>query len=62
MLPRMEITIDLLRRMAALGGYTWNDEELEAIRPAVDRALTLVEKLESLPLRDVEPSAQYRMF
>ncbi len=55
MLARMEISVESLRRAAALGGFAWTDAELEAIRPAVQRLL------EHLPLGDVEPTTQYRV-
>ena len=50
-----------LRRMAALLGYDWPDEELEALLPQVERSLEMVERLDALPLRDVEPALQYRI-
>ena len=43
-----------MKRMAAAGGFAWTDAELEPIRPAVER-------LESLPLEDLEPTTQYRV-
>jgi Asp-tRNA(Asn)/Glu-tRNA(Gln) amidotransferase C subunit len=51
-----------LRRMAALLGYDWSDEELEALLPQVEKSLEMVERLDALALRDVEPALQYRMF
>ncbi|MEK6665389.1 MAG: hypothetical protein AAB016_05610 [candidate division NC10 bacterium] len=51
-----------LRRMAALLGYDWPDEELEALLPLVQKSLETVERLDALALRDVEPAVQYRMF
>ena len=50
-----------LRRMAALLGYDWGDEELEVLLPQVERSLEMVERLDALPLRDVEPALQYRI-
>ncbi len=62
MLPRMaELTPGLMRRMAALAGYDWTEEELNALAPLVERSLALVDKLESLPLQDVEPGILFRM-
>src|SRR5437899_10858252 len=61
MLARMEISVESLRRAAALGGFAWNDAELEAIRPAVQRLLESLEQLEHLPLGAVEPTTQYRV-
>ena len=61
MLARMEISVESLRRMAALGGFAWTDAELEAIRPAVQRLLESLEQMEQLPLGAVEPTTQYRV-
>jgi len=62
MLAPMEIGVQTLRRMAALGGFVWTDAELESIRPAVERLLEMLERLESVPIGDLEPTTQYRMF
>jgi Asp-tRNA(Asn)/Glu-tRNA(Gln) amidotransferase C subunit len=61
MLARMEISVESLRRMAALGGFAWTDAELEAIRPAVQRLLESLEQMDQLPLGAVEPTTQYRV-
>ncbi len=61
MLPPMEIDLDTLRRMTRLSGFDWSDAELEAIRPALARALELLARLETMPLREVEPATQYRV-
>ena len=61
MLARMEIDVETLRRMAALGGFAWTDAELEAIRPAVQRLLESLEQLEQIPLGSIEPTTQYRV-
>ena len=50
-----------LRRMAGLLGYDWPDEELEALLPQVEKSLEMVERLDPLALRDVEPALQYRI-
>ena len=55
------ITTDLMRRMAELAGYSWTDEELQAIALLVERSLARVDGLASLPLRDVEPGVHFRM-
>ena len=55
------ITADLMRRMAELAGYSWTDEELQAIALLVERSLARVDRLESLPLRDIEPGVYFRM-
>jgi hypothetical protein len=61
MLARMEISVELLKRAAALGGFDWSDAELEPIRPAVERLLEALARLEQLPLDNVEPTMQYRV-
>ncbi len=61
MLARMEISVESLRRTAALGGFAWTDAELEAIRPAVQRLLESLAQMEQLPLGAVEPTTQYRV-
>jgi len=50
-----------MRGMAALGGFSWTDEELEAIRGVVERMQAGLDVLASVPLGEVEPSGQYRM-
>jgi Asp-tRNA(Asn)/Glu-tRNA(Gln) amidotransferase C subunit len=55
------LDLDTLRRLAALGGFTWSERELEAIRPSLERALAGLERLERLPLGEVEPTTQYRV-
>jgi len=61
MLAPMEIDLETMRRTARLAGFDWSDGELEAIRPAVERNLALLARLETLPLGEVEPATQYRM-
>lgn len=56
------VDLDALRTAARLAGFPWTDAELEAIRPMVEASLRLLTDLESLPLADVEPTTQYRMF
>src|SRR5436309_8111450 len=60
MLARMEISVESLKRTAALGGFAWTDAELEAIRPAVQRLLEALEQLERVRLGKVEPKTQER--
>lgn len=55
------VSAKTLRRMAALLGYDWPDEELEALLPQVERSLEMVERLDALALRDVEPALHYRI-
>src|SRR5262245_50976610 len=60
MLAPMEIGLDAMKRIAA-AGFAWTDAELEPIRPAVERLLEALERLESLPLEELEPTTQYRI-
>ncbi|HYS18913.1 MAG TPA: hypothetical protein VET45_18470 [Candidatus Binatia bacterium] len=57
----MEIGVETLKRMAVLSGFVWTDAELEPIRPALERLLEALERLESLPLGQIEPTTQYRV-
>src|SRR3989441_3662787 len=61
MLAPMEIGVETLRRMAALGGVVWTDAELESIRPPVERLLEMLEGLERVPIGDLEPTTPYRV-
>jgi hypothetical protein len=61
MLARMEISVELLKRAAALGGFDWSEADHEPIRPAVERLLEALARLEQLPLDNVEPTMQYRV-
>ena len=61
MLPPMEISLETVKRLTRLAGFECTDAELEAIRPMMERMLDLLARLETLPLADVEPTAQYRM-
>ena len=56
------LDLDTLRVAARLAGFAWTDAQLEAIRPMVNASLRLLAGLEDLPLDDVEPTTQYRMF
>ena len=55
------MSLESLKRTAALAGFAWTDAELEAIRPAVQRLLESLAALERLPLGSVEPTTQYRV-
>jgi hypothetical protein len=55
------VSIEGLKGVAALAGYEWTDDELRAIAPLVERSLALIDRLESLPLRDVEPSIVFHI-
>jgi len=56
------LTLERLRHVAALQGYAWSDEDLERIRPQVERGLALVERLAAAVPPEAEPAIQYRMF
>lgn len=55
------VTPKALKRMAALLGYDWTDEEVDRLFPLAEKSLAMVEKLDALPLRDVEPAVEYRI-
>ena len=61
MLPPMEINLETLQRITRTAGFAWTDAELEALRPALQKSLELLARLEALPLGTVEPTVQYRM-
>lgn len=54
------VTPKALQRAAVLLGYDWTDEEVDRLFPLAERSLELVERLDSLPLRNVEPAVEYR--
>jgi hypothetical protein len=56
------LDLDALRAAARLAGFAWSDTQLEAIRPMVEASRRLLAGLEELPLADVEPTTQFRMF
>src|SRR5438046_449950 len=62
-LRRMDDVFDLetLRHAAHVAGFTWTDEELQALRPVVQASLRLLATLDALPLDGVEPTTQYRI-
>jgi Asp-tRNA(Asn)/Glu-tRNA(Gln) amidotransferase C subunit len=57
------ITTDVqtLRHAARLAGFDFAASDLEPLRPAIERALQALERLEALPLASVEPVTQYRV-
>lgn len=55
------LTPKALKRAAALLGYEWADEEIDRLFPLAERALELVDRLDALPLRNVEPVVEYRV-
>jgi Asp-tRNA(Asn)/Glu-tRNA(Gln) amidotransferase C subunit len=56
-------TVDLesLRHAARLAGFDFTAADLEPLRPAIERALQALERLEALPLASLEPLTQYRV-
>ena len=50
-----------MHQLASLNGFRWTDEELEHLRPALERALEPLARLEDLSLDAVEPVVQYRV-
>jgi Asp-tRNA(Asn)/Glu-tRNA(Gln) amidotransferase C subunit len=58
----MPITdVDTLRRAARLAGFEFSASDLEPLRPAIERALEALERLERLPFGAIEPVTQYRV-
>jgi hypothetical protein len=55
------IDIDTLRRAALLAGFDFAEADLAPIQSAVERALQALERLEALPLANVEPATQFRV-
>ncbi|MEK7878894.1 MAG: hypothetical protein AAB285_03460 [candidate division NC10 bacterium] len=57
----VNLSLDAMRQLASLNGFQWTDEELEHIRPALERAMEPVARFEELSLDAVEPVLQYRV-
>jgi Asp-tRNA(Asn)/Glu-tRNA(Gln) amidotransferase C subunit len=55
------IDLDTLKAAARLAGFDFAAADLQAMAPAVERALQVLERLEALPLADVEPVMQFRV-
>jgi Asp-tRNA(Asn)/Glu-tRNA(Gln) amidotransferase C subunit len=55
------VDVETLQRAARLAGFDFAPADLEPLRPAVERALQALERLEALPLASVEPVTQYRI-
>ena len=53
--------LESLRHAARLAGFDFTAADLEPLRPAIERALQALARLEALPLSDVEPLTQYRV-
>jgi hypothetical protein len=56
------LTIDAVRTMAQAQGLELSDEDLAAVLPLVQVGRRLMESLAAVPLDDVEPSSQFRIF
>jgi hypothetical protein len=56
------LTIDAVRTMARAQGLELSDEDLAAVLPLVQVGRRLMESLAAVPLDDVEPSSQFRIF
>ena len=62
MLPRMaSLTVSSMREIARAHGFEWTDAELEALRPVVERTLTLLQRLEAVAPSTLEPTTQFRI-
>ena len=59
--PRDAFDVDALRAIARLGGFEWTDAELAEIRGAVEQMQRALQAMETVPLGETEPTAQYRM-
>ena len=55
------VDVDTLQRAARLAGFDFAPADLEPLRPAIERALQALERLEALPLASVEPVTHYRV-
>ena len=53
--------LESLRHAARLAGFDFTAADLEPLRPAIERALQALERLEALPLASVEPVTHYRI-
>jgi hypothetical protein len=54
--------LDALRQIARAAGFVWSDDELESLRPLISQARAAFQALQALPLHEVEPATQFRMF
>ena len=55
------LDLESLRQAARLAGFDFAAADLEPLRPAIERALQALERLEALPLASVEPLTHYRV-
>jgi hypothetical protein len=56
------LTVDAIRALARLSGFDWTDDEIEAIRPAAQASVAVLERLRALDLGAADPTTQFRMF
>lgn len=50
-----------LRALGRRWGFDWTDAELEALRPALERALAVLAGLDRLDPGPADPATQYRI-
>ena len=55
------LDLESLRQAARLAGFDFAAADLEPLRPAIERALLALERLEALPLASLEPVTHYRV-
>ena len=53
--------VETLRAAARLAGFEFSASDLEPLRPAIERALEALGRLERAPLGAIEPVTQYRV-
>ena len=55
------MNVDVLREAARVAGFDFAEADLAPIQAAVERALQALERLEALPVANVEPVTQFRV-
>jgi Asp-tRNA(Asn)/Glu-tRNA(Gln) amidotransferase C subunit len=55
------IDVEALRQAARMAGFEFSETDLAPIQTAVERALQALERLEALPVANVEPVTQFRV-
>ena len=60
-LAGMSTDLQALRHAARAAGFDFAEADLAPIQSAVERALQALERLEALPLANVEPVTQFRV-
>lgn len=56
-----DLDVDTLRRAARLAGFDFAAADLEPLRPAIERTLEALGRMERLGIGSVEPVIQYRL-